>query len=152
MLDLWPADIGTSTVTPPVAILREQATVLANKTKSLVEGEVTQVAGPTTEKFFYAFYIVGPALGGYRYRLLTITFPVEMYPVDVVLEPEILTHVQAEVAMNIAESALHRLLNQITSAKVTAESEEEFKTVLKAVFNAPKTRRVIEAIMAQSTT
>jgi len=151
MLDLWPKDIDIVNVTPPVAILREQAAVLGNKTKNLVLGEVTPAVGETSEKFLYAFFIVGPVLGGYRYRLLTIRYPVEMYPVEIFLEPEILTHVRAELAVQVSDNALLQLLGDLTSPALSAKSEEEFKAVLKAVFDSPKTRRVIEAIIAQST-
>lgn len=151
MLDLWPKDIDIVNVTPPVAILREQAAVLGNKTKNLVLGEVTPAVGETSEKLLYAFFIVGPVLGGYRYRLLTIRYPVEMYPVEIFLEPEILTHVRAELAVQVSDNALLQLLGDLTSPALSAKSEEEFKAVLKAVFDSPKTRRVIEAIIAQST-
>jgi hypothetical protein len=73
-----------------------------------------------------------------------------MYPVDVLLEPEILTHVRAKLVLNIPDNALARALENLGRDELRAKSEDEFKAVLKGVFNAPKTRRVIEAILAQS--
>ena len=40
MNDLWAEDIGVTTVKTPVAILKEQASLLGNKTQNLVIGEV----------------------------------------------------------------------------------------------------------------
>jgi len=154
MLDLWPADIGTAAVTTPVTILKEQATALGNKTKNIVEGEVTPATSETSEKFAYAFNIVGPALGGYRYRLLTIRYPVdEFYPVEILVEPEILRHVPQEFRARLAdEPVAGREFARLAGANASAKDKEQFERVLKSVFNAPKTLHVIQAIIAHSTT
>ena len=39
--DLWPDDIAVTSLQVPVTILRQQATLLGEKTKNLVEGEVS---------------------------------------------------------------------------------------------------------------
>jgi hypothetical protein len=157
MPDLWPDDIATAKMPVPLAILKEQATALGQKTHNVVEGEVRSVqdeSRPGQSNFVYAFYIVGPALGGYRYRLLTIAYPVETYPVEISLEPEILTYVRKELRENALPNTelVFDDLDDLTSRKLIARSEDAFKAALKAVFNASKTRRVIEAVIAQSTT
>ena len=61
MEDLWPKEIGTAEITSPVAILREQASLLGQKTKNLVEADVSPLNNDT-DTIFYHFYIVAPAL------------------------------------------------------------------------------------------
>jgi len=76
--DLWPADVQTPTVVPPVAILRRQAAILADRTKGLLEGQVDALT--EGEQFRLLFYIVAPSLG-YRYKLFEVWHGVEGYPV-----------------------------------------------------------------------
>ena len=40
MIDLWPKDLRTTTMTTPVTILREQASLLGVKTRNIVRAEV----------------------------------------------------------------------------------------------------------------
>lgn len=43
MVDLWPADIGEPNIRTPVSILREQASLLGEKTNNIVEGQVAEI-------------------------------------------------------------------------------------------------------------
>jgi hypothetical protein len=75
--DLWPANIGDSKLTTPVAVLKEQAALLGEKTKQLVKGEVaTQTTG---NLFVHHFYIVAPTLN-YKYELFTLSHVINFYP------------------------------------------------------------------------
>jgi hypothetical protein len=75
--DLWPANIADSKLTTPVAILKEQAALLGEKTKQLVKGEVsTQTTG---NLFVHHFYIVAPTLN-YKYELFTASHVINFYP------------------------------------------------------------------------
>jgi hypothetical protein len=58
--NLWPADVGTSTIVPPLAILRRQAVALGERTQGLLEGQVETL----TERgeFTQVFYVVAPSL------------------------------------------------------------------------------------------
>jgi len=40
MSDLWPKDIGNTNLRAPVSILREQASLLGEKTQNLVKADV----------------------------------------------------------------------------------------------------------------
>ncbi len=50
MTDLWPETIGTVRVKSPVAILREQASLLGQKTQNLVQAQVK--GGPADPRTF----------------------------------------------------------------------------------------------------
>jgi len=78
--NLWPENIGESKLTTPVAMLKEQAALLGEKTKQLVIGEVsTGILGPM---FVHSFYIVAPTIK-YRYELFTASHAINFYPLTV---------------------------------------------------------------------
>lgn len=77
--DLWP-DIEQSNVVPPLAILREQAAALGNKTGHLLEGEVkTRI--DEAGSLIHSFYVVAPTLDNYSYRLFFMSHGADLYPV-----------------------------------------------------------------------
>jgi hypothetical protein len=82
--DLWP-DLEQSQITPPVAILREQAAALGKKTRYLLEGcvDTSVVKRPLedTRSFRHRFLVVAPSLDGYSYELFWIEHGVGQYPV-----------------------------------------------------------------------
>ncbi len=78
--DLWPDNIGDSKLITPVAILKEQAVLLGEKTKQLVVGEVsTGILGPM---FVHSFCISAPTIK-YRYELFTASHAINFYPLTV---------------------------------------------------------------------
>jgi hypothetical protein len=84
--DLWPASFGESQVTP-LAILREQAHLLAPKTDGVIYGEVKTIRWDSSsegkERFRHTLFIRVPSLGDYRLELLTIQHDtLEYYPVQ----------------------------------------------------------------------
>jgi len=127
--DLWPEDLATSTVVPPVAILREQAAALAKRTNGLIEGEV--VSRPERHRpsepghpFLHEFWLRAPAFDDYRCKLLDLRHGFDLYPVSLryKLDPQ---------------------------DEVQASTEADFKRVLAEVFSRPKTRQVIAALLSQ---
>lgn len=135
MRDLWPEEIGPiPDLKAPVTILREQASLLGKKTNNLVEAEVMQLESAISEEseFNYAFLIVAPALDNYRYKLFTISYNINIYPVTISVDGEI----RAEI--NPADS----------EGKLLAESEGEFVEILKKIFSAKKTKKVIGALLS----
>ena len=75
--DLWPENIAESNMVTPVAILREQAALLGDKTKQLVAGEVQTTT--TGNLFVHSFYVAAPTLN-YRYELFRVQHPAAFYP------------------------------------------------------------------------
>ena len=126
--NLWPEDIDVSEVIAPVTILKEQASLLGERTKNLVEGRVT----PNNDNFLYTtdfvydFDLVAPALNNYRYRLFTIEHNVDLYPLFI---------------RNFEAFAVPRL---------EVPNEEEFLTRLAEIFSSRKAKSVIKSLIAQS--
>jgi hypothetical protein len=82
--NLWPEDLGQTPIEAPLplAILKEQATFLAKKTKNALKGEVENYT--LESKNVYNFCIVAPKLNFYKYSLIEAKhekftdFPVEI--------------------------------------------------------------------------
>lgn len=142
-LSLWPDDIGIQQAKAPVAILREQASILGNLTKNLVQGEIY---GDNLEddRFGYEFFITSPPLGNYQYKLLAIYHDISLYPVKISVERAI----QKELETNFK---LITLVNEGGGYDyILAETEEEFMEALKLIFRAKKTVQVITALLSQA--
>lgn len=133
MIDLWPDDIQAVRVKAPATILREQATLLGQRTKNIVTAEVVRCV--SIDAFRFAFYIVGPAVDNYRWRLFTMSHSVSYYPLTLELAPGIL--------QELYDAAPHGAIRTISS-------RNEFLIELRKVFSADKTLRVIRAILALS--
>jgi hypothetical protein len=130
--DLWPAIATPTKAGFPVAILREQAEVLQNKTNGLVTAEVRSGTGvPLTsgelgeQYIFHAFYLVAPLLENYMYRLFTVEHPKleQVYPL---------------------------LIKDSPVGEIKVDTEEDFVEALRKIFADDKTQRIIQALMAQS--
>ncbi|KPA09970.1 hypothetical protein MHK_009824, partial [Candidatus Magnetomorum sp. HK-1] len=95
MENLWPDEVGTTTIVSPVAILREQAELLGEKMKNIVAAEVSSFDS-STDSIIYHFYIVAPTLGNYRYRLFTVSHNVTLYPLEIYVDDELGKEVEAK--------------------------------------------------------
>ena len=124
-LDLWPNDIDIDTmpdITTPISMLKEQASLLGQKTKNIVEAEVkSRDAG--NGRISVSFNLVAPALNKYRYELFQISHHgIELYPVSLAF----------------------------SNTSYTAQSPEQFIEHLKKIFANEKTKSVIQSLIAQS--
>ena|ERR1019366_1094536 len=119
--DFWPDDIGQSDLKTPVALLREQATALGEKTKNVVTAEVASSSDGGW--IVHDLYIVAPAIN-YRYQLLTIRHPLLLYPM-LAKEPS-------------------------SVAWIKLESEDDFIQWLKTTLTSDRTKKAIQAMIAQS--
>ncbi len=120
--DLWPDFQTPESVRSPVYLLKEQAARLQQKTKGLVRAGLRPAPAPDGS-FWVGFDIYSPALGEYTYHLFEVTYPPQLSP----------------VTLTSADGA------------ITAQTLEEFKGYLESVLRSPRTRQVVEAIMAQAT-
>ncbi len=117
--DFWPSNIADSQMTTPVIILKQQAALLGEKTRNLVQGEVlTQTVG---NMFVHHFYLSAPTLN-YKYELFQISHGISFYPLA------------------------WRLGNQEGSSLA---DEEQFKEWLKTIFASQHTLNVVHSILAQ---
>ncbi len=145
MISLWPEGIEAKRVNSPVAILRAQAAILAEKTKNIVKATVEERHRATPDSFEIDFIIVGPALGNYRYKLFTMIHDISLYPVRLELDEA----VQTEIARKYAfEFAFDKVAEAIVATY--AKTEQEFLDVLKATFGTTKAVNVITAILSQT--
>jgi len=123
--------VTVDTAITPVTILREQAALLTQKTKGLVEGKVVampvaeleDIALPTGCEFKSRFLLRVPALDNYRYVLLEIFYPIEGYPMIMVFTP--------------------------TRQQVNIGSQQEFYQQLGYFLSCDKTIGIIRALIAQ---
>lgn len=168
-MDLWPEDIAIVEEKAPVAILREQASIIGKRTKGLVEGEVKAVqfdisygykqSDITTSKtieidyegsgivppdlFSFAFYLRAPALQNYAFRAFIVRYNIDMYPVRILLDADISNELQQKAQVRITAKEKGGYV-------FVASSEEAYTEFLSLIFNSVKIRRVIGAILAQS--
>ncbi len=139
MIDLWPSDIATQgKAIAPVTILRRQAALLGQKTGNLVEAEA--LGG---DEFKFSFSIVAPTLNDYRYRLFTISHSHEFYPLKIYLN----AGKGGEDRVLVAAAVRFTLRGEYVQ-ELNCESESSFLDELRAIFDSPKTRQIIRALLA----
>jgi hypothetical protein len=119
--DLWPVFTPPTGVKAPVYVLKEQATLLSSKTQKIVRGFVQSIPSGG-RSFAYLLELSSPALPGYSFNLLTLSYPLDFYPLSLTAFDE--THI--------------------------ANDEGEFRDMLARVFQDPRTKQIVEAIMAQA--
>ncbi len=140
MTDLWPETIGTVRVKSPVAILREQASLLGQKTQNLVQAQVK--GGPADPRtFLYFFQIVVPALDYYKYELFTINHDIAFYPLTIFLEEDI--------CIELEKSSTLSPWQKTAEDAFKIETEDEFLEALKIIFGSEKTKRIVTALLSQ---
>ena|SRR5438132_3219006 len=122
MPDLWPDDFGKASDVPPIAILKEQADLLAKKTKGEILGEITTVTAGAN--LSHHFMLVVPRMENYRYHLLTVTHSVGLYPAQIFWAVTGITH--------------------------STGTEGHFIQTLKAVLTADETKRVVASLLQQA--
>jgi len=129
--DLWPEGITAAAgPTPPLTILKQQASLLGRKTKNLLEAEVHTEVTDFQRLLRHTFFLVAPVLGLSGYPLLSVEHPVtRIYPAIVKVNPD-------DPSSSVRE--------------LVARDEAEFKEHLKAVFAAEPAKRVIASLLAQS--
>jgi hypothetical protein len=78
--DLW-GDLEVAPIRTPVAILKEQAAVLGQKTRNVVEARV-ETSLTYNSHFVHSFSLVVPALDNYEYQLFKVQHAIDLYPVE----------------------------------------------------------------------
>ena len=118
--DYW-GEILPAQERTPLAILREQASLLGTKTKNLVEATVDTSVTPDGQ-FVHRFTLVVPALSSYKYELFRIEHGVAIYPI----------HTSEPPALGL-------------------ETEQEFTDWLHRKLSSAETKRIIANLLAQAT-
>jgi hypothetical protein len=83
--DFWPSEIPDPGDPAPVALLKEQAELLAVKTSGEIEGVVRMYIEDGTA--YHTLFLKPIPLGDYLYKLLSISYPVfrhssDIYPIS----------------------------------------------------------------------
>jgi hypothetical protein len=106
----------------PVSILREQAALLGPKTNQLVKAEVVTRIEGPT--IIHLFQIVVPTMDNYKYELLKVWHDVILYPVTLAWEG---------MGYSLAD-------------------ESQFRDKLASALGSDRTRKLINALLAQVAT
>jgi hypothetical protein len=120
----WPEDLVDESVVPPGRILNEAAEELSRRTGGVLTAEPTQIGEPRSGELLYAFYLVAPALGGFRHELFRVVVRVHMYPVE--------------------------LRGGILDTYYDLPDEQAFRKKLQDLFSSDKVRRIVSALVAES--
>ena len=129
--DLWSEDIGVAEVSQrtPVAILRQQAAYLGDKTQNIVKAEVSTSprSSPLLDlsslyDFTHTFTLVAPILENYKYDLFIVMHNLGLYP----------------------------LVLQYAHQNYDAGTEAEFIRQLQKVLSSPRTKEIIQQLIAMS--
>ena len=120
--DLWPEFQAPEAINSPVFLLKEQAAKLQQKTKGLVLAGLRPASAPDGS-FWVGFDLYSPALGEYTYHLFEVTYPPQFFPVTLTA----------------------------ANGPQTAQNPDQFQTLLESVLRSPRTKQIVEAIMAQAT-
>ncbi len=146
--NLWPTDIEAhSGQLSPVAILKQQAALLGERTKNLVEAEVETKATDYQRQLQHWFYLVAPALDFYKYPLFRVEHPaIRFYPLSIKLAKVTSKPGTEEKGLNAFEGIRTRQ----QAGMLRVKSEDEFKAHLKTIFAATETKKIIQSLIDQS--
>jgi len=135
--DFW-GEIVPAQERTPLAILREQASLLGTKTKNLVEATVDTSVDPNGQ-FVHRFTLVVPSLSSYKYELFRIEHGIASYPIAVA--PEVPSQL-SRGPVNL--TAMGPLISQL-------QTEQEFVDWLRNKLSSDETKRIIANLLAQAT-
>jgi hypothetical protein len=128
---LWPETIQRTTIRAPVSILKEQASLLGQRTQNIVIADVRTLKLQHSRNMDYAFVIIAPALNEYTLWLFRISHdPTQLYPVEITSD------------VIVPEGRVEGVWK--------ASDEITFKSLLKTLFSNTKTVSAIQSLLAQS--
>ena len=130
---MWPV-FEPGTVRPPVAILQEQADSLSLVTNSVLRGKVATTA--SGNDLFLSFRIVAPVLDYYEYELFCVHHDLNFYPV--VVDSALVDERREPIAFSGVKFPLK------------LDSEEQFVGWLERQLRDGSTKKIIEALLTQS--
>lgn len=136
MDDLWPADIidTDNQIVAPVTILKEQATILGQKTKNQIIGEIG--SDTITGKICHYFYITAPSIS-YKYQVFRTEGDAFLYPLNITIDEDIFSEAMKEVKLPVGPKNTFIVNN-----------EDELKLCLRHVFASQKVKKLISALFA----
>lgn len=121
--DLWPEDIGQTTVTAPLSVLQQQAQSLAQKTQQLVCANVETVT-ERAQHFVHSFTLVAPVLNNYCLRVFRVKHGVHFFPLEI--------------------------MTDLDGPNFRAATQDDFVRALGEIFSSAPMRKMISSLIAQS--
>jgi hypothetical protein len=122
--NLWPADFGQEQMLAPVAVLRQQAAALGERTQNIVIGKVS--TSGNGQRFSHILYLYCPPLG-YQVELLAVQHGIDFYPATISVYQE-----------------------TGTSPPESATDPEDFSRKLGQIFASERVKRIVRSLLAQS--
>jgi hypothetical protein len=95
MKTLWPEHFEENSKPSAKNLLEEQANLLAKITDGIVSAEVIELdklnamRDDVSNEFCYRFNIVGPYLQGYKFKVMSFSHDITLYPVVFSLDEEL---------------------------------------------------------------
>jgi len=144
MIDLWPKELSTVDQRSPLTILKEQASLLGEKTQNIVIAvlenyDLLMALTMRGYPFKYAFMLTCPALSNYRFRLFSIGYDIYMYPVSFNLDSDVAEEIIKDTHVEPGKDGTFQ-----------ASNEEDFIEILKRIFSSRKALQVIRALLSQA--
>lgn len=146
MEDLWPDFKEIAPDKTPIAIIKEHASKLEDKTNYMVSADLEKddiigeiqlydldrYKGSVESPFQYTFYLIARVLN-YRYKLFSIAHDIFLYPIyffdiDKDIKDELYPYNKGAISIN---------------------NENDLLAFLKNIFRAKKTIKVIQALISQ---
>ncbi len=132
--------IEETSVKPPIAVLKELAQELAQKTQGLLVGKVEQ--SNRSNDFSLEFYITAPSLNNYSYEVFRVKHNLNFYPL-------MLTKT-ADMGTGEGLAARAGLSSVVTGYGADeVKNLEKFEEKLKIIFSSPEVKKVINGLLAQ---
>ena len=123
--DLWGQLPDISDIKPPIAHLREQATLFGNKTANIISADVKISMEDYERILCQTLFLIAPALNNYRYAILKVKQePGTIYPVTIE--------------------------DCTTEEQYKCKTESEFLDNLEAILTSEPVRNIIKTLIAQS--
>ncbi len=119
--------IEETSVKPPIAVLKELAQELAQKTQGLLVGKVEQ--SNLSNEFSLEFYITAPSLNNYSYEVFSVNHDLDFYPLELTI-----------TATRLPDRSY---------AVEKVENQEKFEEKLKIIFSSLGVKKVINGLLAQ---
>jgi len=123
--NMWGDLTGLEKIKTPTIFLREQADHLWKDTKYTVKGEVSRES-TSGGRFRVELDIVAPSINNYRYTVVTVRHPLDVYPLTIT--------------------------NDVTNEEYECKNEKTFLETLEFILSSAQVRKVISMLISQSST
>ncbi|MDU5208160.1 MAG: hypothetical protein E6441_00860 [Clostridium sp.] len=140
MNNLWAKDISSSKRVTPYKMLSEQGNYLKGMTNHMVYCEISKEIPYTADKIAFGYKLRGEGLGSYSYTLLTVEYPIELYPLTIQVDSEMKEEIEFD--LEVIGVKFKR------DNKINVNNEKEFENVLGYILASNRAKEIIINIMS----